>query len=128
MNVSPLEDTRGAVELRGILRQRLLQKLADILPEDSIQFQSNVASVDLTDTSSIALIQDTSIESCALDSTGRPVLKLDDGREIRCRVLVGAEGVGSKTASALGLPSPVYQGICAIRLQSAAKSLFQKHF
>ena len=66
-------------------------------------------------------------ESCTVGLADRPVLRLEDGREIRCRVLVGAEGVGSKTASALGLSPPVYQGICAIRSARAIASLLLMH-
>ena len=65
----------------------------------------------------MTLIRDAPFESCVLGLADRPVLKLEDGREMRCRVLVGAEGVGSKIASALGLPSAVYQGNCGVRLR-----------
>lgn len=45
----------------------------------------------------------------------RPVLKLEDGSEMLCRVLIGADGDRSEIAHALGLSSAHYAGNVAIR-------------
>ena len=63
LNTIDLKDTQGEAEMRLVMRKRLLQVLADGLPKDSIQFQSNVASVNLTNTISIVLVLDISVES-----------------------------------------------------------------
>lgn len=45
----------------------------------------------------------------------QPVLELENGKEMKCRVVVGADGARSRVASALDLPSPTFVGYSAIR-------------
>eukprot|EP00210_Caulerpa_lentillifera_P002474 g2372.t1 len=91
-----LSDARCENEMRGVIRGKLLTTLAEALPPETVLFDHNLKSIDLT-------------------NPNQPMLKFDNGKEMKCRVVVGADGARSKVAKALDLPYPEYSGYCAIR-------------
>eukprot|EP00878_Enallax_costatus_P022960 GHUV01024403.1.p1 GENE.GHUV01024403.1~~GHUV01024403.1.p1 ORF type:complete len:396 (+),score=69.76 GHUV01024403.1:451-1638(+) len=84
-------------ETRGVLRAELLQALAQQLPTDAIQYNTQVVGVHDT-------------------PQGTALLQLADGNTLSCDVLIGADGANSVVAQHLGLQVPPnYAGYVAYR-------------
>ncbi|CAK0760239.1 hypothetical protein CVIRNUC_002755 [Coccomyxa viridis] len=91
-----LDECEGAPhEFRGVYRGGLLRALQSGVPPDCIQYNSAVQSI----------VQDDDGVSVSLES----------GELLRGPVLVGADGVRSRVAAALGLREPNYAGYIAYR-------------
>jgi len=99
-----------AGEFRGVNRTVLLDVLADTLPAGTIRFGEAVESVE-----SSASTAPSAGGSSQAASESRPVLKLSSGQRLRCRMVVGADGVRSAVASHVGVQPPRYAGYVAYR-------------
>lgn len=54
-------------------------------------------------------------------------LRLQNGEEMRCRAVVGADGVGSRVAAAIGVPPPNFAGYSAYRYIWEIRILLLRH-
>ncbi|KAK9906435.1 hypothetical protein WJX75_001792 [Coccomyxa subellipsoidea] len=87
---------RDDEENRGVVRNELIIALAAQLPNGSLYLSSDVQSV-------------------KIDERGNGVAVLRNGKELRPKLLVGADGVNSRVTKALGLSSVTYSGQVGIR-------------
>ncbi|CAG9465240.1 unnamed protein product [Pedinophyceae sp. YPF-701] len=85
----------GPHEFRGVSRQNLAERLAQLVGDDVV-FGVAVSGVDVT-------------------SPDDPCVLLDDGSRVRCRAVVGADGVNSAVGRALGVSGVNYAGYSAFR-------------
>ena len=61
-----------------------------------------------------------------LNPTGATI-RLQNGEEMRCRAVVGADGVGSQVAAAIGVPPPNFAGYSAYRYMREIRILRLRH-
>lgn len=88
----------GVPELIGVSRERLQQLLYQAADPERVALDATVASVDVRGSDG-----------------GAPVVTLESGREIACRVAVGADGVRSAVARSVGAPSTSFVGQAGYR-------------
>jgi len=86
---------RGALEIRCVRRDLLLQALEGELPKGTIRYSSKIVSIE----------EDGNIK----------ILQLADGSVLRAKVLIGCDGINSVVAKWLGLAKPSYSGRSAAR-------------
>ncbi|ESR41110.1 FAD binding 3 domain-containing protein [Citrus sinensis] len=80
--------------VRYIHRKKLLETLADELPDDTIHFSSKIAA----------------INSETHDALSPVIIHLADGTIVKARVLIGCDGIHSTVARWLGLSEPLNAG------------------
>ncbi|GBG76725.1 hypothetical protein CBR_g22943 [Chara braunii] len=126
-NKAPPSSSSSFLELRGVMRNRLLGALSRSLPPDTIQFNAGVSSIRQVIPSAAAAAAAAAVAADHWDpdsATNRdrdlrqtPTLEVrsEDGATWTPKVLIGCDGIGSKVASWLGLPKPVYSGQMAYR-------------
>ncbi|XP_010260971.1 PREDICTED: uncharacterized protein LOC104599917 [Nelumbo nucifera] len=90
---------RKKFEPRAVHRKNLLETLAEELPPGTIRFSSKLSS----------------IETQTFEGSSIAILHLDDGTQIKAKVLIGCDGVHSVVARWLGLMDPVHSGRSAVR-------------
>lgn len=91
-----LDECHGAPhEFRGVARAELLSVLRAAVPADVIRYNCPVSAV-------------TPLEDGA-------EVRLEDGRSLKARVVLGADGARSKVAPVMQLPTPNYAGYSAYR-------------
>ncbi|CAL5371849.1 unnamed protein product [Camellia sinensis] len=90
---------RGEAGTRAVHRKALLEALAEELSTDTIRFNSKL----------------TSIEAQNQEDSSIVVVRLQDGTEIKTKVLIGCDGVNSVVARWLGLGAAVDSGRSAVR-------------
>ena len=88
----------GTPELIGVSRERLQKLLFEAADPDRVALDATVAAVDVKG-----------------GSGGAPVVTLESGQEIACRVAVGADGVRSAVARSVGAPSTSFVGQAGYR-------------
>lgn len=88
-------------EFRGVARGALLRALEQQLPPGTVRYGAGVQRI--------------SEQPGAAPGAGSVVVGLQGGQELRCRLLVGADGVRSAVAQHLALPAPGYAGYIAFR-------------
>ncbi|KAK9845246.1 hypothetical protein WJX81_001020 [Elliptochloris bilobata] len=84
----------GPHELRGLVRNNLQSTLAAQLPDGVIRTSAGVSTV---------------------SNFAGPVIELEDGTQIKAKVVIGADGVMSTVGASLGIPKPVYAGWSVFR-------------
>ena len=109
-------------ETRGMRRSELLGALKSALPDSAVHFGCSVAGIKEDDAGKVrprsrhAKLQNhwrwraSSNAICA-----GPSVTLHSGETLRCRVVVGADGVRSAVAQSLGVPPPNYAGYVSYR-------------
>ncbi|KAL7223406.1 hypothetical protein ACSBR1_024956 [Camellia fascicularis] len=90
---------RGEAGTRAVHRKALLEALAGELSTDTIRFNSKL----------------TSIEAQNQEDSSIVLVRLQDGTEIKTKVLIGCDGVNSVVARWLGLGAAVNSGRSAVR-------------
>ncbi|CAJ1928683.1 unnamed protein product [Sphenostylis stenocarpa] len=83
-------------EVRAVERRVLLETLASQLPQDSIQYSSQLARIEATE-------------------NGDTLLELVDGSKLLAKIVIGCDGIRSPIAKWMGFPEPKYVGHCAFR-------------
>ncbi|KAI3916251.1 hypothetical protein MKW98_004692 [Papaver atlanticum] len=84
-------------ELRCLKRLDLVQTLADNLPRNTIRFGCHAVAV-------------------KLDSlTSQPIVQLHDGTSIKCKVVIGCDGVNSVVSDFIGLKATRSFSTCGVR-------------
>ncbi|KAG9444266.1 hypothetical protein H6P81_015606 [Aristolochia fimbriata] len=81
-------------------RSRLLESLAEELPQNTIRFNAKLASFNTETT---------------IDGSSAAILNLEDGTIIKAKAVIGCDGVHSVVAEWLGLSAPVESGRSAVR-------------
>ncbi|EIE20642.1 FAD/NAD(P)-binding domain-containing protein [Coccomyxa subellipsoidea C-169] len=99
---------RDDEENRGVVRDELIVALAAGLPKGSFYLSSNVQSV-------------------RIDERGNGVAVLKSGKELRPKMLVGADGVNSRVTKALGFSSVAYSGQAEAKTFNNEKALQYLH-
>ena len=93
----------GPHETRGVLRGELMAALAAPLPPGAVRYGSPVLAAAAVGDGAVVVLGE------AGGAPGTP------RTELRCRAVVGADGVRSSIAAALGLGAPGYAGYTAFR-------------
>ncbi|KDP45200.1 hypothetical protein JCGZ_15065 [Jatropha curcas] len=93
----PKEISLGSGERRCLKRNDLLKALADNLPADTIQFSTQVKSIEMD------------------PITSYPVLCLVNGSVIEAKIVIGCDGLNSVIARILGLNSIAFSPTCVVR-------------
>ncbi|CAI9114971.1 OLC1v1015800C1 [Oldenlandia corymbosa var. corymbosa] len=88
---------QGPGEARCLVRRDLINALADSLPPNTIQFGCNLVDVKM-DTQSMS-----------------PILRFDDDKVVRAKVLIGCEGLNSRVSDYIGLQPPSSFAVGVIR-------------
>lgn len=109
-----VEDRRGGAGLEFNAGEFGMERLGSIVENDLVQWALWQC---LQNLGGLELICPASIETIDLQAT-RPRVLLQGGREIRCRILVGADGADSAVRAALGTGQQYWgygqQGIVAV--------------
>ncbi|MCL7045693.1 hypothetical protein MKW94_004547 [Papaver nudicaule] len=84
-------------ELRCLKRLDLVQRLADNLPLNTIRFGCHAVAVKLD------------------PSTCQPIVQLHDGTSIKCKVVIGCDGVNSVVSEFVGLKATRSFSTCGVR-------------
>ncbi|DBA74801.1 TPA: hypothetical protein ACH3X2_009322 [Trebouxia sp. C0005] len=91
-----LDECQGAPhEFRGVKRSTLLEALQSIVPESCIEYNAAIHSVET-------------------DQNGA-IVHLENGKKLRARCVIGADGANSRVARALSVSKPNYAGYTAYR-------------
>ena len=103
----------GPHEARGVLRGELMAALAAPLPPGTIRYSSPVAAAAPVGDGAVVVLGEAGGRGGGggADPSSPPRKRT----ELRCRAVVGADGVRSSIAGALGLAAPGYAGYTAIR-------------
>ncbi|KAG9443538.1 hypothetical protein H6P81_014878 [Aristolochia fimbriata] len=91
------DQPNGNIEQRCVRRRDLILALAEVLPPETVRFNSHVISVD-----------DDPV-------TSYPVLHLADGGIVHAKVLIGCDGAHSLVSEKLGFRPAKYAGLVAFR-------------
>ncbi|WVZ55518.1 hypothetical protein U9M48_006166 [Paspalum notatum var. saurae] len=95
LDLTQQQGKRGALEIRCVRRDLLLQALEGELPRGTIRYSSRIVSIE--------------------EDGSTKILQLADGSVLRAKVLVGCDGINSVVAKWLGLQKPSYSGRSAAR-------------
>ena len=102
----------GPHEARGVLRGELMAALAGPLPPGTVRYSSPVLAAAAVGDGAVVVLGEAGGGAGGSTAPSPPQKKRV---ELRCRAVVGADGVRSSIAGALGLGAPAYAGYTAYR-------------
>jgi len=108
---------RGALEIRCVRRDLLLQALEGELPKGTIRYSSKIVSIEEDGNIKILQLADGSVLRAKVltQAICYRRLKCSSRRSLYLQVLIGCDGINSVVAKWLGLAKPSYSGRSAAR-------------